>query len=120
MADETLLTAARRAVRCFNIDEAQGGLMSTDTIRAILTLDNQVQLAAHEKARIDGWQPMETLPQPESLGDIAHPIRFLLKYVVRGEFRVAEACRKGRGFAVHGGVLSAEQAVGWQPMPSAE
>ena len=39
MSEETLLTAARRVVRFFNIDQAHGGLVSVETLRAIETLD---------------------------------------------------------------------------------
>ena len=48
MAEETLLTASRRVVRFFNIDQAHGGLVSIETIAAIETLDIQV---AREVAR---------------------------------------------------------------------
>lgn len=44
MADETLLTAARRIVRFVRIDDAHGGLLSNDTVRALDTLDKQVRL----------------------------------------------------------------------------
>lgn len=43
MAEETLLSAARRVVRFFNIDEAKGGLMTTSTVAAIETLDRMVR-----------------------------------------------------------------------------
>jgi hypothetical protein len=43
MADETLLTAARRVVRFHRIDESHGGLQSIDTLKAIETLDKQVR-----------------------------------------------------------------------------
>lgn len=44
--NETLLTAARRVVRFFKIDENHGGLMSIDTIKAVDELDRQVLLEA--------------------------------------------------------------------------
>lgn len=46
MSEETLLTAARRVVRFFKIDETRGGgLISTETVKAIDTLNMQVRLA---------------------------------------------------------------------------
>lgn len=45
MAEETLLTAARRVVRYFNIDNTiGGGLISIETTQAVEALDKQVQL----------------------------------------------------------------------------
>ncbi len=42
--DETLLTAARRVVRFFNIDNTSGGgLISVDTSTAVETLDKMVR-----------------------------------------------------------------------------
>jgi hypothetical protein len=46
MSEETLLTAARRVVRFFNIDQQHGGLVSIDTLRAVETLDVQVSREA--------------------------------------------------------------------------
>lgn len=46
MSEETLLTAARRAVRFFNIDEEKGGITSEATLKAIHTLDIQVRKEA--------------------------------------------------------------------------
>ncbi len=43
MAEETLLSAARRALRFFRIDEAHGGLTSTDTLIAMDTLDKEIR-----------------------------------------------------------------------------
>jgi DNA-binding protein YbaB len=43
MAEETLLTAARRMVRFYQIDEAHGGLMSIETMGAMHTLSIQVE-----------------------------------------------------------------------------
>jgi hypothetical protein len=48
MADESLLTAARRVVRFFGIDMNKGGLITTETEVAMLTLDKQVQRAVQE------------------------------------------------------------------------
>lgn len=42
MSEETLLSASRRVVRFFNIDQQHGGLVSIPTIQAIETLDIQV------------------------------------------------------------------------------
>ena len=45
MSAETLLSAARRAVRFFRIDETRGGgLISIETVKAVQTLDEQVRL----------------------------------------------------------------------------
>lgn len=50
MAEETLLTAARRVVRFFNIDNTiGGGLISIETSQAVEALDKQVQLEQQEK-----------------------------------------------------------------------
>jgi hypothetical protein len=46
VSEETLLTAARRVVRFFNIDQQHGGLVSIDTLRAVETLDVQVSREA--------------------------------------------------------------------------
>lgn len=44
MSEETLLTAARRVVRFFNIDNTRGGgLISIETTTAVETLDKIVQ-----------------------------------------------------------------------------
>lgn len=45
MPDETLLTAARRFVRFFNIDMNKGGLVTVETEIAASALDKQVQAA---------------------------------------------------------------------------
>ena len=51
MGKETLLTAARRAVRDFRIDESHGGLQSVNTLQSVHTLDIQVtKMAALAKA----------------------------------------------------------------------
>ncbi len=43
MSEETLHTAARRALRCFRIDENRGGgLISIELTQAMATLDMQV------------------------------------------------------------------------------
>ncbi len=47
---ETLLSAARRVVRFFNIDMSHGGLTSVETQQAIETLDIQV---SREQTRLD-------------------------------------------------------------------
>jgi hypothetical protein len=43
MAEETLFTAARRVLRCIRIDEAHGGMLSIETMKAIETLDKEVR-----------------------------------------------------------------------------
>lgn len=45
MSAETLLSAARRVVRFFNIDMNGGGLMTVDTQQAVETLDRMVRAA---------------------------------------------------------------------------
>lgn len=49
MSEETLHTAARRAVRFYNIDMNHGGLISVETQQAIETLDREIR---REDARI--------------------------------------------------------------------
>ncbi len=53
MSEETLETAARRVIRFGRSDDhAHGGLLSLDSIEALETLDQQLQLRlAEEKAR---------------------------------------------------------------------
>lgn len=68
MSEETLLSAARRALRFFRIDEAHGGLTSRDTLIAMDTLALQVEkAAAREKAsgqpgHVAGSTPAEERP----------------------------------------------------------
>ncbi len=52
MSEETLLTAARRVVRFFNIDNTSGGgLISVETSTAVETLDKMVRAEdARQKA----------------------------------------------------------------------
>lgn len=38
-------------MRFFNIDEAHGGLMSTETVQAVQTLDKQVRLTVEREKR---------------------------------------------------------------------
>ena len=54
MPEETLITAARRAVRFFTIDMNKGGLITVDTEQAMDTLDKQVGLAIEEEKRKKG------------------------------------------------------------------
>lgn len=50
MAEETLLSAARRVVRDFNIDMGHGGLIQPSTQHSIETLDRMVRIeVAREK-----------------------------------------------------------------------
>lgn len=57
MSAETLLTAARRVVRFFNIDMEKGGIVTVETQQAIDTLDRMIrdednrQAAAREVAK---------------------------------------------------------------------
>lgn len=44
MSAETLLSAARRAVRFFNIDMNKGGIITVETQQAIETLDRMVRI----------------------------------------------------------------------------
>lgn len=50
---ETLLSAARRVVRFFNIDMSHGGLVSVETQQAIEVLDIQVSQEAERKRRVE-------------------------------------------------------------------
>lgn len=54
---ETLISAARRVVRFFNIDQAHGGLVSVDTLQAVHTLDVMV---TRESARVDNSEQIVT------------------------------------------------------------
>jgi hypothetical protein len=58
MADETLLSAARRVVRFFQIDMNAGGLITNDTEIAMLTLEKMVRI---EMERDNG----QNLPRPD-------------------------------------------------------
>ncbi|CAD5276857.1 conserved hypothetical protein [Bosea sp. 62] len=51
MSEETLLSAARRALRFFRIDEAHGGLTSQDTLIAMDTLALQVEKESEREKR---------------------------------------------------------------------
>jgi len=51
MSEETLLSAARRALRFFRIDEAHGGLTSQDTLIAMDTLALQVEKESDREKR---------------------------------------------------------------------
>lgn len=51
--EESLLTAARRVVRFFNIDAAHGGLISEQTQIAIDTLDRQVRIETEKQKRAE-------------------------------------------------------------------
>lgn len=52
--DETLISAARRVVRFFNIDQAHGGLVSVDTLQAVHTLDVMVSRASDKEQSVSG------------------------------------------------------------------
>lgn len=61
MADETLLTAARRVVRFFNIDNTSGGgLISIDTTTAVETLDKMVR-AEDLRIKVERERAQKTL-----------------------------------------------------------
>lgn len=51
--EESLLTAARRVVRFFNIDAMHGGLISEQTQIAIDTLDRQVRIETEKQRRAE-------------------------------------------------------------------
>lgn len=53
MAEETLLTAARRVVRFFNIDMGKGGIITVETQQAVETLDRMVLKDAARSKRLD-------------------------------------------------------------------
>lgn len=54
MAEETIFTAARRAVRDFNIDMNKGGIITVETQRSMETLSRMV--SAVENAERRGWK----------------------------------------------------------------
>lgn len=76
MSEETLLTAARRVVRFFRIDENHGGLISLDTIQAVEILDRMVRelkgseyadaLIPQEEAQADGEADLEVRGECEA------------------------------------------------------
>lgn len=67
MAEETLLTAARRAVRFIRIDnETHGGLISIDTTAAVETLERQVQ---QEVRREQTRQTLAEMPRLPNAGE---------------------------------------------------
>lgn len=53
MAEETLLSAARRVARYFHIDQAHGGLVSVETIQAVEILDIQIERETRAKAKAE-------------------------------------------------------------------
>ena len=57
MTEETLLSAARRVVRFFNIDMNKGGLITVDTQQAVETLDGEVRKEAARKNQKDTEKP---------------------------------------------------------------
>lgn len=61
MSEESLFSAARRVLRFIRIDDAHGGLLSNNTVRAADTLDKQVRLeAARQAARAADAAPVES------------------------------------------------------------
>ena len=61
MSEETLFTAARRALRFFRIDMEKGGLMTTETEHAMSTLERMVE-------REDKRQKEEAAKGPRVVG----------------------------------------------------
>jgi len=57
--NETLLSAARRAVRFFNIDMNKGGIITVETQIAMETLDRMIR-----KESANGPQPSPPSPTP--------------------------------------------------------
>lgn len=51
MADETLLTAARRAARFFDIDMGKGGIITVETEQAMHTLRQQIEKETQAEKR---------------------------------------------------------------------
>jgi hypothetical protein len=64
MSAETLLSAARRVARCCRIDEAHGGLMSIETLKALSILDIQLERARQAVLAAEAAE-REALAQPE-------------------------------------------------------
>lgn len=64
MSEETLLTAARRVVRYFNIDMNKGGVITVETEQAVATLDSMVSLASRKLAT--KGDPQAPLPSESS------------------------------------------------------
>lgn len=51
--EETLLTAARRAVRFYNIDMQKGGIITVETQMAFHTLEQQIERETERQKRAD-------------------------------------------------------------------
>lgn len=54
MAEETLITAARRVLRFTRIDEAKGGFIQIETSKALDILEKQLRVAIAEEERKAG------------------------------------------------------------------
>lgn len=72
MSEETLLSASRRFLRFFRIDEAHGGLTSRETLIAADTLQIQIEkeTARQKAADPEAWgggMKVEAGPQAEPL-----------------------------------------------------
>lgn len=52
MSEETLLSAARRVVRYFNIDMNKGGLITEETQQSVETLDKMVRAESVAAAKM--------------------------------------------------------------------
>lgn len=59
MAEETLLSAARRAVRDFNIDMNKGGIITVETQHSMHTLEQQIELEVARQKRLQGIENVE-------------------------------------------------------------
>ena len=57
MGEETLLTAARRIVRFLRIDEADGGLLNLETIKAAYVLAKEVDKEVARLKRVNPKDP---------------------------------------------------------------
>lgn len=65
MSEENLLTAARRVIRFYNIDQQHGGLPSVETQGAIDTLDKMVRAADSMLRRVDETDAAKRTTQPD-------------------------------------------------------
>jgi hypothetical protein len=64
MAQETLLSAARRAVRFFQIDESHGSLTTVETVAAMQTLHRQVLIETARQNAAQAAAAAETAEAP--------------------------------------------------------
>lgn len=66
MSEETLLSAARRALRFFRIDEAHGGLTSQETLIAMDTLALQVEKESEREKQLASVSTPEAPAGPQT------------------------------------------------------